>query len=104
MEELNTVLVTGYSKAPQGTSMYESYKYAGIVLEINMDNHRIINADFTFLAALTKDFFQRLVIGYDISGNLDPLISKIQRHYVAPSQQAVIVALQSAVQRYLNRK
>jgi len=53
MEELNTVLVTGYSKAPQGTSMYEVYKHAGIVLEVDLISHKIVGVEFTFVAALT---------------------------------------------------
>jgi Domain of unknown function (DUF3870) len=100
MENLKSVLVTGYSKAPQGTSMYEMFKHAGIVLEIDMETHTIVDAEFTFIAQLTKDFFRRLMIGYNLSEGIEPLIARIQDHYYAPSQQAIIVALQSAVQRY----
>ncbi|TCZ76304.1 DUF3870 domain-containing protein [Paenibacillus albiflavus] len=100
MEQLKSVLVTGYSKAPQGTSMYEMFKHAGIVLEIDMETHTIINAEFTFIAQLTKDFFRRLIVGYPLTDGIEPLIARIQDHYYAPSQQAIIVALQSAVQRY----
>lgn len=100
MEELNTVLVTGYSKAPQGTSMYEVYKHAGIVLEVDLISHKIVGVEFTFVASLTKNFFERLLIGYQLDHGLEPLIQRIQSHYFAPSQQAIIVALQSAVQRY----
>ncbi|WP_240338317.1 DUF3870 domain-containing protein [Peribacillus alkalitolerans] len=97
---LDTVIVTGYAKAPQGTSMYELYKHAGIVLEINHQTHRIVKADFTFVTGLTKDFFERILIGYCLNEGLDPLIQTIKEHYFAPSQQAIIVALQAAVQRY----
>lgn len=100
MENLNSVLVTGYSKAPQGTSMYEMFKHAGIVLEIDMETHTIVDAEFTFIAQLTKDFFRRLIVGYNLSEGIEPLIARIQDHYFAPSQQAIVVALQSAVQRY----
>ncbi|SFA69668.1 MULTISPECIES: DUF3870 domain-containing protein [unclassified Bacillus (in: firmicutes)] len=97
---LDTVIVTGYAKAPQGTSMYELYKHAGIVLEIDYKTHTIEKADFTFVTGLTKDFFERILIGYRLDEGLEPLIQTIKEHYFAPSQQAIIVALQSAVQRY----
>jgi hypothetical protein len=97
---LDTVIVTGYAKAPQGTSMYELYKHVGIVLEINHKTHTIERADFTFVTGLTKDFFERILIGYSLNEGLDPLIQTIKEHYFAPSQPAMIVALQSAVQRY----
>ncbi|MFT9846771.1 DUF3870 domain-containing protein [Aneurinibacillus sp. REN35] len=100
MEKLETVLVTGYSKAPQGTSMYEVYKHAGIVLEVHLETNKVVGVEFTFVAELSKDYFRRLIVGYDISEGIDPLIKRIQDHYFAPSQQAIIVALQSAIQRY----
>jgi hypothetical protein len=37
-----------------------------------------------------------------LQDGLQPLIERIESHYFAPSQQAIIVALQSAVQRYLD--
>jgi hypothetical protein len=100
LKELETILVTGYSKAPQGTAMYEVYKYTGIVLEINKKTHTIENVEFSFVAELTKEYFEKLLIGYNLEKGLEKLIYRIKQHYLAPSQQSVIVALQSAVQRY----
>jgi hypothetical protein len=107
MEQLKTVLITGYAKAPQGTSMYEVYKHAGIVLEVDFETHTIVDVEFTFIANLTKSFFERLLVGYELQNGIEPLIKRIEEHYFAPSQQAIIVALQSAVQRYwdyINKK
>lgn len=100
MKELSSILVTGYAKAPSGTSMYEVYRHAGIVLEVDMETHKIINVEFTMIATLTKEFFSKLLIGYDLSAGLEELIKRIKKYYVAPSQQSIIVALQSASQRY----
>ncbi|CAM3469728.1 hypothetical protein GCM10009865_13600 [Aeromicrobium ponti] len=97
---LESVVVTGYAKAPQGTAMHEVYKHAGIVLEINFTSHEIIRADFTFITDLTKEFFERILIGYSLKDGVEPLLEMIKRHYFAPSQQAIIVALQAAIQRY----
>lgn len=100
MKELKTILVTGYSKAPQGTSMYEVFKHAGIVLEVDIETHEIVDVEFTFIADLTKRFFRKLIVGFRLDQELDLLIQRIQNHYFAPSQQAIIVALRSAAQRY----
>lgn len=100
MKNLRSVLVTGYAKAPQGTSMYEIYKHAGIVLEIEKETHKIIGAEFTMVTDLTKNFFERIFIGYKLDDDLDKVIARIKEHYFAPSQQAIIVALQAACQRY----
>jgi hypothetical protein len=101
--ELNTVLVTAYAKAPQGSAMYEVYKHAGIILEIDPTTNVIINAEFTFLADLTKDFFKRMVSGYDLSNGIDELIQRVEKHYLAPSTNSVVVALKAAYKRYMER-
>lgn len=84
--------------------MYENYKHAGIILEININTNKIENASFTFVSSLTTHFFERLIVGYDLSTGLENLIKKIQDHYLAPSQQSVIVALKVATQRYWDYK
>jgi hypothetical protein len=101
--ELNTVLVTAYAKAPQGSAMYEVYKHAGIVLEIDPSNHEIVNAEFTFIADLTKNFFRRMMIGYSLANGIDDLVHRIETHYFAPSTNSVIVALKAAYTRYFEK-
>ncbi|MGX9132947.1 DUF3870 domain-containing protein [Rummeliibacillus sp. JY-2-4R] len=103
MKSLSSILVTAYAKAPQGTAMYENYKHAGIVLEIDSETHKIIDAEFTFITNLAQNFFKRLIIGYDFSSNLDKLVERIEMHYFAPSTGSVIVALKSAQKRYLEK-
>ncbi len=100
MKEMTSVLVTGYAKAPSGTSMYEVYRHAGIVLEIELATHTILNVEFTMIADLTNSFFRRLIVGYKLDEGLAEIIKRIKTYYIAPSQQAIIVALQSANQRY----
>ncbi|MGV3465614.1 MAG: DUF3870 domain-containing protein [Heyndrickxia sp.] len=101
--EMNTVLVTAYAKAPQGSAMYEMYKHAGIILEIDSTTHEIVDAEFTFIADLTKDFFKRMIIGYDLSNGIDDLIQRIENHYFAPSTHSVVVALKAAYKRYFEK-
>jgi len=98
--KLETVLVTGYAKAPQGTAMYEQYKHSGIVLEIDPVNHHIINAEFTVITELAQHFIRKIMIGYDLSKGIDDLIERIEKHYFAPSTQSVVVAVKTAYQRY----
>ncbi|WP_249366589.1 DUF3870 domain-containing protein [Neobacillus rhizophilus] len=101
--EMNTVLVTAYAKAPTGSAMYEIYKHAGIVLEIDPTNHSIVDVEFTFITDLAKDFIKRLVIGYNLSNGVDELVKRIEEHYFAPSVNSVIVALKAAHKRYFEK-
>lgn len=99
-----TVLVTGYAKAPQGTSMYEQYKHAGIVLEIDPVTNVIVDAEFTFVTDLAQRFFKEIVAGYCLDGGLEGLLAEINARYLAPSSLAVVAALKSALQRYFEHR
>lgn len=103
IEPLNTVLVTAYAKAPQGSSMYEIYKHAGVVLEIEKTTHKIVDAEVTFITKLAQKYFENLVIGYNFTSDLAPLIEHIEKHYLAPSSNSVIVALKAAQKRYIEK-
>lgn len=100
----NCILVTGYSKAPHGTSMYEVYKHAGVVLKIDLKKNTIVDLEFTVIAKLTNDFLRELVIGYCLDEGIDNLILIIKKYYLVPSQQSFVVALQAAYHRYLEHK
>lgn len=95
-----TIMVTGYAKAPQGTSMYEQFRHAGVVLEIDPATETIVDAEFTFVTQLAQRFCRGMVIGYRLGKGLEPLVADFRTRYAAPSQQAVIMALRVAVQRY----
>lgn len=101
--ELKTILVTAYAKAPQGSAMYEVYKHAGIILEIDTATNVIVDAEFTVIADLTKNFFKRMLVGYDLSNGVDNLVTRIEAHYFAPSTHSVIVALKAAYKRYTEK-
>jgi hypothetical protein len=102
--KFTTILVTGYSKAPKDTALYETYTYMGVSLEINVETNEIVNADFTFITGLPQDFLRRLIVGYNLKNGINPLVGRIRNCFFARSQQSVIVAIQSAVQRYWDSK
>jgi len=98
--ERGTVLVTGYAKAPQGTSMYEVFKHVGIVLEIDPRTDTIVDAEFTVVTDVASRFLRELLKGYNLRQGLEPLLTTIRQRYFAPSQEALIKAVRVAVQRY----
>lgn len=100
---METFIVTAYAKAPQNTSMYEVYKYIGVVLEIDRNSRKIVDAEFTFITDLAKSYFKRLVVGYNMDDGADGIIQHIDKSYFAPSNNSISVALRSAFRRYEER-
>ncbi|MCA1024619.1 MULTISPECIES: DUF3870 domain-containing protein [Cytobacillus] len=97
---MSTAFLTAYAKAPQNTPMYENNKQIGIMLEINKQSHTIVNVDSTFMTGLAKDYLKRMIIGTDFSIDISDLILDIEMNCIIPSQQALIVALKVAHQKY----
>ena len=96
----NIVIVTGYSKAPQNTVMYQSHKFMGMILEIDRYTHEIVDVEVTVITKLVKDFFKEILVGINIIEELDEGIKRIENNYFAPSQTAMIAALKNCWQRY----
>ncbi len=104
MRDGDTVLVTGYAPSPHGTAMHSVYKYAGVVLEIDLNTDKIVNAEFTFITCLARDFIARVIQGYDLNDGLENLFKRVRSRYWAPSTEAVNACIKVAVQRYFDVK
>lgn len=98
-----TVLTSGYAQAPRGTCLSERFGTAGVVLEIDPTTHTIVDAEFMLTTDLARRFCRERVVGYCLAQGIDPLVREMARSLVIPSQQAFIMAMRSAVQRYWER-
>ena len=103
MKSCQTVLVTGYAKAPRGTSIEQIYSYIGVVLEINVETDRVEDAEFTLVTGVAKNFLRDLVVGSNLK-HLDVVLNEIRSRYIVPSREAMIIAIQTAVKRYWDTK
>ncbi len=99
----NSVLVTGYARAPQGTAMQQMYSFIGVILEIDPQTDRVIDAEFTLVTNVARRFFETLMVGSDLK-KLDDKIHEIRQRYMAPSREAMVNALYTATQRYWETK
>jgi len=97
----NTILVTGFAQLPKGTTMYEQYKIIGAALLINLDTTQIIEAELTFIADLPNKFLNSIIEGYYLNQGVDPLFEEIKKRFGTPSQGAVLQAIRSAYDRYI---
>lgn len=98
----NSIVITGFAQLPQGTTLYEAYKIIGVVWVVDTDTSRVIDVSFTFVAELTNRFLSHLVRGYDLGQGLEPLLATIRRRCKMTSAGAVIQAIRSCYDRYLD--
>lgn len=102
MRELNTLFVSGYTQAPKGTKMHEAGSTVGVMLEIDKKTHRIIDAECTFVTSLARDYFKKLMLGFNFEEDLDEIIHTIENHLFIPSVNSIIVAIRITHQRYID--
>lgn len=97
------VLASGYAQAPRGTCLAERWGSVGVVLEIDPATHTIVDAEFMLNTELARRFCRERVVGYCLAEGVEPLLREMALSLAIPSQQAFIMAVRSAVQRYWER-
>lgn len=95
-----TILVTGYSAAPKNTGSYTAYGVIGVVFEVELANHRIREAEFFVVTDVAQNFLKRCTVGYRLSQDVESICETIRTHYVAPSANALAIAVKNASQRF----
>ena len=98
--EETTILLTGYAPAPKGTVMQEKQRLFGVVLEVDLLTHRIVGADVPGVTDLSRDFFRRVVVGYDLSNGIEQLCEMVRARYWTASTDSLVACLKLIGQRY----
>ncbi|MGG0716196.1 DUF3870 domain-containing protein [Robertmurraya massiliosenegalensis] len=100
MSNDSCLIVSGHAQVPKGIALHEEKKFIGAVLVINKETQIIEKAEFTLITTLSNDFLSNLVIGYDLHQGIDPLLNKMKKLCLMPSQGAIIQAVRSAYERF----
>lgn len=100
----NDLLVAGFAQLPKGTPIFETQKVIGCIVLIDSKTDIIKNATFTFLQDLTNGFSASLIIGYSIKDDIDKIVQNIEEKLIIPPKKAVIQAVISARNRYMETK
>lgn len=100
----NEVFVAGFAQFPKGTPVFETHKVISCVLVIDKDTDIVIEASFSFLMDVTKEFVSSLVRGKSVKNGVSEIIKEIEGKFIIPGQRAVIQSLVAAYDRYSELK
>ncbi|NNU88095.1 DUF3870 domain-containing protein [Geobacillus sp. MR] len=98
------ILVAGFAQLPKGTPVFEMQKSIGCILVIDKETDIIVDCTFTFIRDLTNEFISSLIRGKSIIQDLDEIINEVARRFIVPPKKAVIQAILSARNRYIENK
>lgn len=90
---MNTYLIAGHARLPQGMAARNVYDSLTITLEIDVKYGVIVDADCTLATEHAGQFLRRLLRGYCLNDGIDGLLEHVRRFYRGKAYQAIQAAL-----------
>ena len=97
----NYILSIGFAQLPKGTPMSDMQKVFACSLVMDLEKSIVVDASFTFLMGLTEEFLRGLVIGRKLPEDWNDLQKEIRSRFLTPTQGAILQAVHSAMDRYM---
>jgi len=95
-----TYIFAGHAQLPEGTDIYENFKYVTVVAEVDMENGMIVNCSVPIYCQESSDFVTSFLKGRSLETDVDAIIAEIDERMHTMSKRALINALQAIVNRY----
>lgn len=95
-----TGLFAGRAQVPQGTALHGAYQHVSVILEIDLDQRLIVNADFTVLSEVTRQWLRETVTGHHLSRGIEELVQHLELYCQVPVKKAFVRALRAAYSTY----
>ena len=96
----NIVLFSGYARLPSGTSSSEVYGVMALVVLIDIETDRIVEADCTLSTRMAESFVSRMLVGKNVASGMDEMVEQINEVYQGSAKKAIITALRIIADKY----
>jgi hypothetical protein len=100
LENVETIICTGYSRLPDGMAAKNLYGVMGVGFEVHPDTDKIINASCTFVTNMCTDFFKSIWLNYDLKEGIEIPIQKFEKRYFGLGKKAIIMAARDAYNQF----
>ncbi|HWR43077.1 DUF3870 domain-containing protein [Sporomusa sp.] len=97
------ILFSGYAKLPTGITASEIYKVIGVVLLVDEDTGKIIEADCTLATAVARNHVSSILVGKLIT-NPDNLVRIVDATYQGSAKKAIITAIRIIYDKFRSYK
>lgn len=98
---LGSIFITGYAKLPSNITAEKLYKVVAVGVEIDPNTGIIIDCDCTLATTVGKNFFKKLVMGYNLSNGIDDLIEIFKTRYHGSARKALITGIKIMYEKWL---
>lgn len=104
MANTNTVFFSGYAKLPAGITATEMYKVIGVVVVIDVQTEKILEADCTLATQVGREFMKNIMVGHSIAQGVEVLLREIDCRYQGSAKKAIVTAIKIINDKYRSYK
>lgn len=104
MTATDNLIVVGYAKASATSASGELHQLLSVCLRVDRDTGTVIEADSTAATGLVRSWLAELLVGVDLTGDLMPVLTTIERNYLGQGGGAIRQAVADAARRYLRHR
>lgn len=97
---MNTYLIAGHAKLPQGMAARNVYDSLTITLELDVKYGVVIDADCTLATEHAGRFLRRLMRGYCLEDGIEGLLEQVRQSYHGKAYQAIQAALKDVYTQF----
>ncbi|MBP2636297.1 MAG: hypothetical protein H6Q72_2204 [Firmicutes bacterium] len=94
-------LFSGHGQLPAGTDLYETSRYATIVLTVNIETGEVIDCVIPNYCEMHQSFVADIIRGKYLDSDSVSIISELEERVHSLSTRALITAFQQAHNRYM---
>ncbi len=99
-----TLFIAGYAHLPHDITAYQLYRVLGLFLEVDEETGIIVDVETSLTSRLAQRILKECIKGKSLLTELDEIKAEICHRYHGEAKKAVIAALKSAYQRFLEVK
>ncbi|NMD68855.1 DUF3870 domain-containing protein [Bacillus sp. DNRA2] len=97
---MNTYLIAGHAKLPQGMAARNVYESITITLELDHKYGVIVDASCTLATEHAREYIRQLLRGYCLSDGIEELLKQVQKYYRGKASQAIQAAIKDVYSQF----
>ncbi|MDF2571251.1 MAG: hypothetical protein K0R55_2855 [Sporomusa sp.] len=101
---MKTQLFSAHAQLPEGTDLYENFKYVSLVLTVDGNNGTILECSTPVYCKQTSDFVADIVRGKSLEKDVSVILAEIESRMHTGSKRSLITAVQMIHNRYMMAK
>lgn len=99
--DVYTVFFTGYAKLPSSITAEKMYEVIAVGVEVDPATGVIVDCDCTLATIVARNFFKKLVLGYNLSFGIEGLTNRFEKRYYGSARKAIITGLKIMYEKWL---